>query len=119
MLDERFAVVDWDLDDDSLIAGTCIECGRYERLLRFLNAVRRTAQQKDIMHKHTFFLDDGYARCEYPFCKYVFTPTEITMILNDIANGEAAQQMRGADSSYADEVLHHEMFLDGAGYEGE
>ena len=47
---------------------------------------------------------------------HTFTPLErklVSLIL------QAAQQMRGADSSYADEVLHHEMFLDGAGYEGE
>lgn len=32
---------------------------------------------------------------------------------------KASEQMCKADLSYADEVLHHEMFLDGAGYEGE
>lgn len=37
MLDERFVMDDWDLDDDDLIPGTCAECGRYERLLHFLN----------------------------------------------------------------------------------
>jgi hypothetical protein len=44
------------------------------------------------MHKHTFYLDNGYAKCEYPTCKYMYTPKEIEMILADIANDEAAER---------------------------
>jgi hypothetical protein len=32
-MDERFAVPDFDLEDDDPIAGECFECHRYSRLL--------------------------------------------------------------------------------------
>jgi hypothetical protein len=67
MLDERFVMDDWDLDDDDLIPGTCAECGRYERLLHFLNAdmlCPKCAAQQSVQADGATLCEHGKGHCQ-------------------------------------------------------